>query len=113
MLPGVNNRHVLGQDNRPELADIGRLARRLMARTVAVARAEEHSVSRLLAEHLAGDAAGLPVATGSWPPYDQGARSASRHPQRADPGAARRHRRRGGLRALGRAVQHRGTTPGL
>jgi cell division protease FtsH len=60
-----------GQDGRPELADIGRLARRLMARTVAAARAEEQSVGRLLAEHLAGDAATLPVATGSWPAYDQ------------------------------------------
>jgi ATPase family associated with various cellular activities (AAA) len=71
MLPGVNTRHVLGQDDRPELADIGRLARRLMARTVAVARSEEQSVGRLLAEHLVGDAATLPVATGSWPAYDQ------------------------------------------
>lgn len=60
-----------GQDGRPELADIGRLARRLMVRTVAAARAEEQSVGRLLAEHLAGDAATLPVATGSWPAYDQ------------------------------------------
>jgi hypothetical protein len=60
-----------GQDARPELADIGRLARRLMLRAVAAARAEDASVQRLLSEHLGPDAAALPVATGSWPSYDQ------------------------------------------
>lgn len=60
-----------GQEARPELADIGRLARRLMLRAVAVARAEDASVQRLLSEHLGADAATLPVATGSWPAYDQ------------------------------------------
>ena len=60
-----------GQEGRPELADIGRLARRLMVGTVAAARAEEQSVGKLLAEHLAADAATLPVATGAWPAYDQ------------------------------------------
>jgi len=57
--------------SRPELADIGRLARRFMQRTVAAARAEEESVSRLLAGHLGSPAATPPVATGSWPAYDQ------------------------------------------
>jgi cell division protease FtsH len=60
-----------GQEGRPEVADIGRLARRLMLRTVAAARADEESVGRLLAGHLGMQAAQLPVATGSWPAYDQ------------------------------------------
>lgn len=42
-----------------------------MRRTVAVARAEEQSVGRLLTEHLGPQASALPVATGSWPSYDQ------------------------------------------
>ena len=42
-----------------------------MARTVAAARAEEESVSRLLAEHLGVQAAAMPLARGSWPAYDQ------------------------------------------
>ena len=60
-----------GTQARPELADIGRLARRFMARTVAAARAEEESVGRLLAEHLGVQAAAMPLARGSWPHYDQ------------------------------------------
>jgi hypothetical protein len=60
-----------GDGVRPELADIGRLARRAVQRTVAVARAGEGSVSQLLTEHLAPDAAELPAATGNWPTYDQ------------------------------------------
>jgi len=60
-----------GPDARPELADIGRLARRLMRRVVTVARAEDGSVQLLLSEHLGADAAVLPVASGSWPAYDQ------------------------------------------
>jgi hypothetical protein len=59
-----------GQPGRPELADIGRLARRVMQRTVAAARADEESVARLLAGHLNSDAT-PPVARGSWPAYDQ------------------------------------------
>jgi hypothetical protein len=60
-----------GQESRPEFADVGRLARRLMQRTVAAARADEESVGRLLAGHLGPQAATLPVANGSWPAYDQ------------------------------------------
>jgi hypothetical protein len=60
-----------GQAVRPELADVGRLARRLMVRTVTAARADEQSVTRLLTEHLVGQAAELPVAKGSWPVYDR------------------------------------------
>ena len=36
-------------DFRPELADVGRLARRLVRRTVSAARAEESSIGHLLA----------------------------------------------------------------
>ena len=60
-----------GQQGRPELADLGRLARRMVHRTVAAARAEEQSVTRLLAGHLQASEATPPVARGSWPAYDQ------------------------------------------
>jgi hypothetical protein len=56
--------------DRPELADVGRLARRLVRQVVHVARAEETSIQRLLAGHLGGQAAALPVASGSWERYD-------------------------------------------
>jgi ATPase family protein associated with various cellular activities (AAA) len=42
-----------------------------MQRTVAAARAEEESVSRLLADHLSAGEATPPIARGSWPVYDQ------------------------------------------
>jgi hypothetical protein len=54
----------------PELADLGRLARRLVARVVSAARAEDTSVRRLLMDHLGASVATLPVATASWPRYD-------------------------------------------
>ncbi|HYB88812.1 MAG TPA: ATP-binding protein [Streptosporangiaceae bacterium] len=57
--------------DRPELADVGRLARRLVRQVVHVARAEEASIQRRLADHLGSDAGSLPVASGSWPRYDQ------------------------------------------
>ena len=60
-----------GDGNRPELADVGRLARRLLRRTVSAARAEENSAWHLLAGHLGPGVATLPVASGSWPQYDQ------------------------------------------
>jgi hypothetical protein len=57
------------QSVRPELADLGRLTRRFMSRTIAAARAEESSVSRLIAEHLGP---GTPsVAKAIWPQYDR------------------------------------------
>jgi hypothetical protein len=58
-------------DTRPELADVGRLARRLLHRAVSAARAEENSIWHLLAGHLGPGVATLPVASGSWPQYDQ------------------------------------------
>jgi ATPase family associated with various cellular activities (AAA) len=57
--------------DRPELADVGRLARRLVRRTIAAARAEESSVGKLLTAHLGAQGTTLPVATGFWPGYDQ------------------------------------------
>jgi hypothetical protein len=62
-----------GQADKPELADVGRLARRLITKTVAAARAEDKSASRLLSEHLGigAQASALPVARGSWPAYDR------------------------------------------
>jgi hypothetical protein len=57
--------------SRPELADVGRLARRMVKAAVSIARAEESSVERLLAGHLGAAVATLPVASGSWPRYDQ------------------------------------------
>ena len=57
--------------DRPELADVGRLARRLVRRTIAAARADESSVGKLLAAHLGERGSTLPVATGFWPGYDQ------------------------------------------
>jgi hypothetical protein len=58
-------------ESRPELADVGRLAKRFMQRTVTAARAEERSVGRLLTDHLGDQAAELPVARGAWPAYDR------------------------------------------
>jgi hypothetical protein len=60
-----------GGDARPELADVGRLARRMVRQVVTVARAEESSISRMLADHLGDEMAAMPVASGSWPRYDQ------------------------------------------
>ncbi len=54
----------------PELADVGRLARRLMRRAVAAARADDAPALRLLRAHLGPGAAELPVVGGSWPGYD-------------------------------------------
>jgi hypothetical protein len=58
------------QDDRPELADLARIARRLLRRAVVAARTEDAPVQRALREHLGPDSAALPVATGSWPGYD-------------------------------------------
>jgi ATPase family associated with various cellular activities (AAA) len=60
-----------GPGTRPELSDIGKLTRRVLQRAVTAARADDASVQRLLRNHLGADAATLPVATGSWPTYDQ------------------------------------------
>ncbi|MEP7025980.1 MAG: hypothetical protein ABJB47_19715, partial [Actinomycetota bacterium] len=56
----------------PELADVARLARRLLRRTVAAARADDAPpLRRLLLAHLGPDGAAFPVVSSSWPGYDQ------------------------------------------
>jgi ATPase family associated with various cellular activities (AAA) len=59
-----------GPDDWPELADIPRMARRLMRWATAAARAEDAPVRRLLREHLGPGAPGFPVVSGTWQGYD-------------------------------------------
>jgi hypothetical protein len=59
-----------GHDERPELADIPRIARRLIRWAVQAARTEDASLTGLLREHLGPDAGGFPAVCGSWPGYD-------------------------------------------
>ncbi|HEY1000662.1 MAG TPA: ATP-binding protein, partial [Streptosporangiaceae bacterium] len=60
-----------GDEQQPELADIGRLARRALRRAVSAARADDTSITRILRDHLGPGAAGFPVVRSTWPPYDQ------------------------------------------
>jgi hypothetical protein len=53
-----------------ELADVGRLARRLLNRTVEAARAEDKPLRHLLLDHLGPDAASLPTVSATWPSYE-------------------------------------------
>jgi ATPase family associated with various cellular activities (AAA) len=59
-----------GPDDWPGLADIPRMARRLICRAVLAARAGDAPVHRLLRAHLGPDAESLPVVLSSWPGYD-------------------------------------------
>jgi hypothetical protein len=59
-----------GLDDWPELADVGRMARRIVRRAVSAARAQDDPVPRVLRTHLGPDAAALPVVGGSWRGYD-------------------------------------------
>lgn len=60
-----------GAPLRPEVADLARLARRLMKKAVGAARADEApTLGRLLAEHLGHRASSLPVVGANWPAYD-------------------------------------------
>ena len=54
----------------PELADVGRLARRLLDRAVRTARTEDQPLRRLLLDHLGPDAAALPTVSAAWPSYE-------------------------------------------
>jgi hypothetical protein len=54
----------------PELADVGRLARRFLTRAVEAARAKDRPLRRVLLDHLGPDAAMLPTASGTWPTWD-------------------------------------------
>ena len=69
-MPGPQPPPAEGGD-RPQLADVIRLARRLVRQVVHAARADEASIQRRLADHLGADAGSLPVASGSWPRYDR------------------------------------------
>jgi hypothetical protein len=58
-------------DLRPELADVGRLARRGLRAVVGAARAADRPrLSRILAEHLGAGAGALDVVEETWPGYD-------------------------------------------
>src|SRR5580693_3757144 len=54
----------------PELADVGRLGRRLLDKAVRAARGEPDPLRDLLKDHLGPGADGIPLVTGSWQPYD-------------------------------------------
>src|SRR6185437_3109471 len=56
--------------NRAEIADVGRLARRLLDRAVETARTENHQLRRLLLDHLGPDAPYLPTVSATWPAYE-------------------------------------------
>jgi len=53
-----------------EIADVGRLARRLVTRAVETARAEDRPLRRVLLEHLGPAAAALPTVSATWPTWD-------------------------------------------
>jgi hypothetical protein len=59
-----------GPPDHPELADVGRLARRLLNRAVRTARTEDQPLRRLLLDHLGPDAAALPTVSATWPGYE-------------------------------------------
>ncbi len=56
--------------NQAELADVGRLARRLLNRAVETARTEDQPLRRLLLDHLGPDAPFLPTLSATWPAYE-------------------------------------------
>jgi hypothetical protein len=58
-------------DERPELADAGRLARKLVHRAVRAARTEDQPLRRVLLDHLGPDAATLPTVSDTCPLYEQ------------------------------------------
>jgi len=58
-------------DDRPELADAGRLARKLVYRAVRTARTEDQPLRRVLLDHLGPDAATLPTVSDTSPLYEQ------------------------------------------
>jgi ATPase family associated with various cellular activities (AAA) len=62
---------VTGLDDQPELADVGRLARKLVGRAVRTARQEDQPLRRALLDHLGPDAAQLPTVSDSCPLYEQ------------------------------------------
>jgi ATPase family associated with various cellular activities (AAA) len=59
-----------GPADPPELADVGRLARRLLHRAVRTARTEDQPLRRLLLDHLGPEAATLPTVSATWASYE-------------------------------------------
>jgi hypothetical protein len=59
-----------GQRNQAELADVGRLARRLLNRAVEAARTQDKPLQRLLLDHLGPEAATMPTVSATWPSYE-------------------------------------------
>jgi len=60
-----------GEPLRPEVADLTRLTRRLVRKTVGAARADEApTLARLLTQHLGQRASSLPVVRANCPAYD-------------------------------------------
>ena len=71
VIGGDGNGTAPDDELRPELADVGRLARRRLRAMIGAARAEDRPrLSRILAEHLGAGAGGLDVVEESWPGYD-------------------------------------------
>jgi ATPase family associated with various cellular activities (AAA) len=58
-------------DERPELADAGRLARKLVQRAVRTARTQDQALRAVLLDHLGPDAATLPTVSDTVPLYEQ------------------------------------------
>src|SRR6185312_11698600 len=58
-------------DDQPELAEVGRLARKLVHRAVRTARTEDRPLRRVLLDHLGPDAATLPAISDTFPLYEQ------------------------------------------
>ena len=58
-------------DDRPEFADAGRLARKLVHRAVRTARTEDQPLRRVLLDHLGPDAATLPTVSDTSPLYER------------------------------------------
>jgi len=57
-------------NDRPELADVGRLARKMMHRAVRTARTEDRPLRRVLLDHLGPGAATLPTVSDTSPLYE-------------------------------------------
>jgi hypothetical protein len=67
MTPG----NAAAADERPEFADAGRLARKLLRRAVRTARAQDQPLRAVLLDHLGPDAATLPAVSDTVPLYEQ------------------------------------------
>jgi cell division protease FtsH len=64
-------RNAPSADERPELADAARLARKLLQRAVRTARTQDQALRAVLLDHLGPDAATLPTVSETVPLYEQ------------------------------------------